>query len=225
MDVSWHMALCALAAAVAGCGGGWCACRWTERLLGERVPPAWTRRACATLAVTWLALVVARGVSLATLELCLLSVVLTTVTLTDLTALLIPNVCVLATLGVHVLCTVPLAATSAEQAMAALASCVMGALLVGVPLVGLTLAMDRMLGRESMGGGDLKLLSAAGFCLGALPAFAVVALACVLGLLMAAVAGESEERSFAFGPAIAVAWLALGACLPVLQTWTNAGVR
>lgn len=213
------------ASLVGGVGAGLLACAFATHATGQEVPAGWRRCACLALAAAWLALTAAWGPRLEVLELALTSVALTTLTLTDLQCLLIPNACVLATVVLHA-CALVAAALSHSQPLAtAAAGSVLSALCVGVPLVALTLIMDRVLGYDSMGGGDLKLLAAAGFCLGFLPALAVVVVACVLGLAMAAggAAGE-RSRTFAFGPAIALSWALVGGCLPALQSWTNAGM-
>ena len=76
----------------------------------------------------------------------------------------------------------------------------------GAGMLGISLVMDRLLGRESLGGGDIKLIAVAGLYLGAVRSLFMVMLACVLGLLLAAARRRSEDRAIPFGPAIA------GAC-------------
>ena len=77
-------------------------------------------------------------------------------------------------------------------------------------LLGLSLVMDRILGKDSLGGGDIKLFAVIGLYLGFAGTLFATVLACVLGLLFAAVkrrqSPDTEESApFPFGPAIALA--------------------
>lgn len=77
---------------------------------------------------------------------------------------------------------------------------------VPVPLLVLTLVMERMLGRELMGGGDIKLLAALALYL-KWPQMALTLLAgCILGIAGAAACKKRGE--FAFGPYLAASCIA-----------------
>ena len=83
-------------------------------------------------------------------------------------------------------------------------------MLAGIALGGglllISLAMDRILGRESMGGGDIKLMAVVGLYLGPIGAMFALVLACVIGLtLQGALRRKDGERAFPFGPSIALA--------------------
>lgn len=82
---------------------------------------------------------------------------------------------------------------------------VLTGLVAGGALLGVSLVMDRVLGRESLGGGDIKLIAVVGLYLGAVKTLFAVILACVLGLLLAALRRGEEEKAIPFGPAIALA--------------------
>lgn len=79
-----------------------------------------------------------------------------------------------------------------------------GALAVPLALLLLSLLMDRLLGKESLGGGDLKLLAVTGLYLGWDGNVLMLMLACVLGLALGA-ALRARGRAFPFGPALAAA--------------------
>ena len=77
------------------------------------------------------------------------------------------------------------------------------AILVG--LLALVLVMDKVLGKESMGGGDIKLLSLLALFF-SLPEWLLLLLvSCILGLLLAATLGAKKGIAFPFGPAISAA--------------------
>lgn len=75
----------------------------------------------------------------------------------------------------------------------------------GAALLLLSLAMDRLLGRESLGGGDIKLFAVVGLYLGFAGTLFALLLSCVLGLALAALLRRGAGRPFPFGPAISAA--------------------
>ena len=68
-------------------------------------------------------------------------------------------------------------------------------------ILALSLVMDKLLKRESLGGGDLKLLALAALYLGPWGTLLMLIVSCALALLFAAVTG-ARERAFPFGPSI-----------------------
>ena len=84
---------------------------------------------------------------------------------------------------------------------------VLAGVLFGGGLLLLSLVMDRVLRRESLGGGDIKLVAVTGLYLGFVGTLFCVMLACVLGLLFAVVwnRGGKKGRAFPFGPSISLA--------------------
>ena len=77
----------------------------------------------------------------------------------------------------------------------------------GGALLGISLIMDKVLGKDSMGGGDIKLFAVTGLYLGFIGTLFALLIACVAGLgFRAATHGRSAGKTFPFGP-----WIALGA--------------
>ncbi len=58
----------------------------------------------------------------------------------------------------------------------------------------LVLIMDRLLGRESMGGGDIMLFAVAGFYFGWQQCLFLIVVACVIGLLFAFAGMALQQR-------------------------------
>ncbi len=77
----------------------------------------------------------------------------------------------------------------------------------GAAMLLISLLMDRLLKKESLGGGDIKLFFVTGLYLGFVGTLFAVMAACVLGLLIAFALfrGDLKGRAFPFGPAIALA--------------------
>lgn len=79
-------------------------------------------------------------------------------------------------------------------------------------LLGLVLLFDKLLGKETMGGGDLKLFWVTGLYLGAAASLFALFFACILGLLLGAVQNRGKKEAggaIPFGPAIAFASYAM----------------
>ncbi len=69
----------------------------------------------------------------------------------------------------------------------------------------MSLVMDKILRKESLGGGDIKLFAVAGLYLGFIGTLFGMLLACVLGLLCVVIARKGKGERIPFGPAIAAA--------------------
>ncbi len=80
-----------------------------------------------------------------------------------------------------------------------------GAALLGGGVLAVSLIADKVMGRETMGGGDIKLLALLGLYTGPAAGLMLVILACVIGLVLAFATGTGRGREFPFGPSIALA--------------------
>lgn len=201
----------ALAAGLCGWSAGGLCLREAGRLLGGDAGSAGLPRVRLVCAIGWVALAGAYGATLEAVELCLLCLVLVTLSLTDRAARVIPDACTLAAVALRAVYLACRAVVDAPVAASLAARSVLGAVAVVAVLLMLALVLDRVLGQESMGGGDLKLFGVAGLYLGWQACLVVVPLACVLGLLGELVRHRGLSREpFAFGPAIACSlWLVL----------------
>lgn len=101
-------------------------------------------------------------------------------------------------------------------------SMLLGLIAVSVPLLLVVLVMDRILKKESMGGGDIKLMAVLGLHFGpGLTLFCLI-LACILGLIAAALLKRKKDAAFPFGPAIsAAAWLTALFGTPVINAYLS----
>lgn len=97
---------------------------------------------------------------------------------------------------------------------------VMGACSVSVPLLLIVLAADRLLGRETMGGGDIKLMFALGLYMDWLAMCLILLVACVLGIALGLFVRKKERNgAIPFGPAIITAWYLVLLFGGPLLTW------
>lgn len=122
-------------------------------------------------------------------------------TLTDIEDMIIPDGCHIAAL-ITWLAAEPFLFDGVGNVI----SHVLAAIIYGGGLLAISLIMDRVLGRDSMGGGDIKLFGVTGLYLGIIGTLFVVLLACIMGLVFHyAVRRKEEEKAFPFGPWIAAA--------------------
>ena len=120
------------------------------------------------------------------------------VSLRDAAEQIIPDSLLLALAANRLLWLVLLRERPAEAVPEILAACAVPAVLLA-----LVLAAEKLLGREVMGGGDLKLLFSLALYMSWAELLLGLLLACLLGLLWAALAGRRRDAAVPFGPFLA----------------------
>jgi len=123
--------------------------------------------------------------------------------LTDLDDQLIPDGCLLIAAAAW-LAALPFL----RPGWSAVLNSLIAAVAFGVGILLLSLLMDRILKRESLGGGDVKLFAMVGLYAGLAGTLLTVMLSCVLGLLfvlLRRLRGGEKGAEFPFGPSIALA--------------------
>ena len=121
----------------------------------------------------------------------------------DLENYTIPDGCLLISAGAWLL-ALPFIGMSWKESLFNL----LAAVVFGGGLLILSLVMDRILKRDSLGGGDIKLFFVVGLYLGIAATLFSLLLACVLGLLFAFLRkrfSKSADEQIPFGPSIAAA--------------------
>lgn len=99
---------------------------------------------------------------------------------------------------------------------------VTGVFAISVPLLLIVLAMDRILGRESFGGGDIKLFAVIGAHFGAGMTLLILIVSCIVGIVFAVSTGKGKSNPFPFGPVIAIsAWLCCIFGTPVINWYMS----
>ena len=230
----WRLALgeayAYVLAAVLGLGAGWLARLWAARLVGSEVRAARVLGpACGALA--WALIVYARGPELESCFQCLVCIPLLACSLTDLAAYVIPNACVAGAASVRAAYLLAVGLCDSAQLPALLARSLVGAAGTLVPMLALTLVMDRVLGTDSMGGGDLKLLAVCGLWVGLRQMLFLLPVACVGGILSSVMLTRAQDgpssgalSPFPFGPSIALALLVTFLVGPHVEAWLAAWV-
>lgn len=81
-------------------------------------------------------------------------------------------------------------------------------LIPAVVLLLLVLLMDKIMKRETMGGGDIKLMAVLGLHFGPAGAVFILIASCIIGIIAAYATGKGKGKAFPFGPMLAAgAWL------------------
>lgn len=193
----------------------WVASRGRCRYCGERVSARYPATELV-LALSFVAIVRVYGLSLESVELCAFACVLLFLSLTDIDDYLIPNGSILCALGIRIAYMVAVVARGTMAAGEAW-TYVLSGLGVGAALLMVVLIADRVLGRESMGGGDLKLYAVAALYFGWQQMLFLILTSCALGLASTLAflrrpgtedaEGSRVSEPFPFGPSIALACL------------------
>lgn len=156
------------------------------------------------------------GLSLYTAELVILFSVLLLLALIDFDTMTLPGLPMLAALAAWA-AFLPAHAGWKTRAIEGAAS----AAVAFAVILALSLVMDRLLKRESLGGGDLKLLTLSALYLGPWGTLLMLLVSCILALTFAA-ATKARGKPFPFGP-----WLCAGTALtllfggPVIEWYTG----
>lgn len=135
--------------------------------------------------------------------------VLFVLTLTDIDDMIIPD-------GCHIVAVI--AWIAAEPFLfdgwKGVISHVAAALIYGGGLLAVSLILDRIMGRDTLGGGDIKLIAVTGLYLGMIGNLFTLMLSCIMGLIFNAIIKRSSgdgDRAFPFGP-----WIAGAAAIMLL---------
>lgn len=170
----------------------WLASKGRCRYCGERISVRYplVELLCAILYVT---ILLRYDVSIEALELICFSSILLLIALTDLDSYLIPNGCIIAAIVVRLVYILVVAFLDGADIAAMLIDSLIGGVAVFVPLLIIVLIADKVLGKESMGGGDLKLFFVAGLYFGWMQCLLLVVVACLIGIVLALVLPPRKE--------------------------------
>lgn len=194
-------------------------CRWCKKKISPR--SSLIELLCA---LAFVGLIIRYDISFVMLQYMILTVLLLTVSLVDYDTGLIPDGLLVAMIITWIV-FIPI--VHHGQIQASLIQGIFGAILASVPLLILTLVMDRVLQKESMGGGDIKLFFAVGLFFSWQSVLFLLILSCLLGILFGICFNKrfkdkKNPQAFPFGPAIGVGvYLSLFIAEPVMGLYLN----
>ncbi len=188
----------------------WLALRGRCRCCGEPISPRYPAAELVSGAY-YVSVLLRYGLTIDALRLLILGSLLLTASLVDLDAMELPDG-LLAAAALSALLRLPGGWRSA----------LLGALAVAGPLLLLVLVADALAGRETMGGGDVKLVALLGLHFGPAQTLLLLILACALGLLLGAVWKKTGGALLPFGPALSLAaWLTALAGGPLMDWYLS----
>lgn len=174
-------------------------CRWCGKPISPRYPAAE-----AALAIIYITLLIRFDLSLDALNAMILCSCLFCLSLVDLDIQIIPDRFLVISAAARLVFLL------AGRDFALLGGSLLRGLLLGGSVLVLSLIMDKVLKKESMGGGDIKLLFVLGLYFSLPCCFFLIIAACILGIVLALLLGAKEGIAFPFGPALSLAaWLTL----------------
>ncbi len=169
------------------------------RYCGAKIPKR-CLKAELTLGCLFAVSVLRFGLSFDTLRVCGILVCLLGLSLCDMDSYIIPDRFWIA-IVVITLVTAPFVRRAPGVSFDAYAAGAEGSSVSSYLILLISLIMDKALKKESMGGGDIKLLFSAGFVLGPAGGLLCLILSCIAGLLVVVV---RHSEKIPFGPSIAV---------------------
>lgn len=169
------------------------------RYCGEKISPRYPLTELG-LAVIFVAVFLRYGFTLYTLDIMVLASCLFTLSLIDLDTMTIPD----RFLIIPAVCQLVYAYY--YGGFASVWYALWHGLTLGGAVLLISLFMDKVLKKESMGGGDIKLLFVLGLFLGLPECLLLLVFSCVLGLVIALLLRRSE-KAFPFGPALSAGML------------------
>lgn len=205
----------------------WIALKGQCRYCKQRIAPRYAL-AEALCALYFVSIVAAYGITIHALALCVLGCVLLGLSLVDLDTYSIPNGFIIAGILTWVASCAFFEVTITSVGLGTLASSFVSSPLIAVLLDGLlgafvvagflllaALVFDKIVGRQSLGGGDIKLIFMVGLFLGLAGSAFNLLVSCIVGIAFAVVTqksrkGTDDPKAFPFGPSIALAtWFSL----------------
>lgn len=209
-------------------------CRYCGARVSARYPVAE-----ALCAVLYVSIFLRYEIALEALELAAFGSVLLVLSLTDIDEFIIPNSTIVAAIAIRLAYILVGGALGIHDAAALVAASIANGLIVAIPILLLAMVMDHILGKESLGGGDVKLLFVAGMYFGWQQCLFLLVVACVLGIVVGLVgkahtttelgvqdkngaleepmaaehtksSGQADPALIPFGPSIALAcWITM----------------
>lgn len=177
-------------------------CRYCKEKISPRYPAAE-----GIMAVVFALILIKFGLGIQTLLWCGFGFCLVVLSLVDWESLIIPDRLIVLSAVFAAICR----ALSGE-----ILSALIGAFVLSGGLLIIVLIADRILKKDTMGGGDIKLTFSIGMALGVGRGLFAIFISCIIGLLLALLPGakgrEGEDaKAFPFGPA-----LCMGAVIALL---------
>ncbi len=194
------------------------------RYCGDKISARYPFIEMAT-AMVYVAIVLRFNLSITAVEMLVLASILICITLTDIEDYLIPNSLVLAGIVANIVfraVIVILGGFSWQMLGMSILEALVGGLSVAVPLLVIVLIADKLLKKESMGGGDIKLFFMVGMYFMWQQNVLILIISCIFGIIFGLISMRGTfamDKPFPFGPSIALATFTVMMVGNQLLTW------
>lgn len=176
-------------------------------------------------ALVFVSLVLRFGLTLETVEMLILAGLLLCISFTDIEGYIIPDRLIIAGICVRAVFIIILGIQDGTGIGSLALQSVIGGLCISVPLLLVVFLMEKVMGKEAMGGGDIKLLFMAGLYFPWSVNVLAFIIACVIGIITGIIAlstRSSEEKHIPFGPSISAGfWIAALCGAEILRWYTG----
>lgn len=153
---------------------------------------------------TFLIIVLRFGIGIGMLRYMVLSCILMALSLVDLDSFTIPDGTIIAAIISWIITELFLPGAFTLDISGGIIGGLVGGFAIAGAMLIISLVFDRLTGKESLGGGDIKLFFVAGLYLGGLKGLLCVIVSSVTGLLFVAV---MKKQRIPFGPSISIGLL------------------
>ena len=180
-------------------------CRYCGKKMSARYPISEL-----VAGVVFLSVFLKYGVSLRMVELLFLCAMLLCISFCDLEDYTIPDSLIVITIALRIVFLAIRFFLDREECISLLLPSLIGAFSISLPLLIIVLIAEKVLKKEAMGGGDIKLLFALGcYFTWDVNLFGIVA-ACFVGIVFVMIAKKRKGEAFPFGPSIAAGtWISM----------------
>lgn len=153
-------------------------------------------------AVLYLIIFLYFGLSIKTLELLILVSIMYCLSISDINGFIIPDILIVLGIINKVIFT----AIGSTSLIKDLLFLLLKGLTISLPLVIIVTIMEKILKKEAMGGGDIKLFFMLGLYFSPLVQLLGVFMSCVIGLIFGLLYTKKVDKVFPFGPSICMAY-------------------
>jgi len=163
--------------------------------------------------LVYLLVVLRFGLTLETVEYLVLSSLMLCASFADLEDYIIPDILIILGIINRIVFII-----LSNNFLSELLSSLIGGFGMAIPLYVLVIVMEKILKKEAMGGGDIKLVFMLGLYLGIPESLFGIIVACIVGIIFA-YSSDALHKQFPFGPSLCVGYFISILCGSTLISW------
>ena len=193
-------------------------CRYCGEKISGRYPAAEI-----IMALVFVSILLRFNLSLRGIELLVLSCIVMTAACSDLEDFIIPDRCIIAGIVLRIIFVVIEGILTgnwwpSEEGLGVVLNTLIGGASIAVPLLIVVLIMEKVLKRDAMGGGDIKLVFMLGLFFLWSENIIGILCSCIIGIVFGILA-RKKGKVFQFGPSIAAGWWIAALAGSIIVDW------